>query len=95
MQIDQIIIKPLITEKSTNAVKSNYYAFIVDKDANKFQIKNALEELYSVKVGEIKIVNRKGKKRRVGRIRQKKKLPDTKIAYVKLLKGSLEIFPKA
>lgn len=95
MQIDQIIIKPLITEKSTNAVKSNYYAFIVDKDANKFQIKNALEELYSVKVGKVKIVNRKGKKRRVGRMRREKKLPDTKIAYVKLLKGSLEIFPKA
>jgi len=95
MQIDQVIVGPLITEKTTNLVKENVYTFLVNKQANKFQIKTVLESLYKVKVGEIRIVNRKGKKRRVGRFLQEKKLPNTKIAYVKLKEGSLEIFPKA
>jgi len=95
MQIDQIIIKPLLTEKTTSQVKNNIYTFLVNKDANKFQIKRALEELYSIKIGEIKIVNRKGKKIKVGRMRKEKKLPNVKVAYVKLLKGNLDVFPKA
>lgn len=95
MEIDQVIIGPLITEKTTNLIKNNVYAFMVNKKANKFQIKMTLESLYKVKVEEIRIVNRKGKKIRRGKLMREKKLPDMKLAYVKLKEGSLDIFPKS
>jgi len=90
-----VIIGPLITEKTTNLIKNNVYAFMVNKKANKFQIKMTLESLYKVKVEEIRIVNRKGKKIRRGKLMREKKLPDMKLAYVKLKEGSLDIFPKS
>jgi len=60
-----VIIKPLITEKSTHQQATrNAYAFQVHQDANKFQIKNAVEKLYNVKVTDVRTMNRKGKPRR-------------------------------
>ena len=57
-----IIKKPVITEKMTAiSEKLNRYAFIVDKRANKLQIKDAVEELYSVKVADINTMIYKGK----------------------------------
>jgi len=95
MEINDVIVGPLITEKTTNLVKENVYTFLVNKKATKSQVKTVLEVLYRVNVAEVRLVNRKGKKKRVGRFLREKKLPDTKVAYVKLKKGSLEIFPKA
>ena len=95
MEINEVIVSPLITEKTTNLVKNNVYTFLVNKKASKPQIKTVLESLYKVKVAEVRLVNRKGKKKKVGRFLREKKLPDTKVAYVKLKEGSLEIFPKA
>jgi large subunit ribosomal protein L23 len=95
MEINEVIVGPLITEKTTNLVKNNVYTFLVNKKASKPQIKTVIESLYKVKVAEVRLVNRKGKKKKVGRFLRKKKLPDTKVAYVKLKEGSLEIFPKA
>jgi large subunit ribosomal protein L23 len=60
-----VIIKPLITEKSTHQQTTrNAYAFHVHADANKFQIKNAVEKLYNVKVTDVRTMTRKGKPRR-------------------------------
>ena len=60
-----VIIKPLITEKSNHQQStSNAYAFQVHKDANKHQIKSAVEQLYSVKVSDVRTITRKGKPRR-------------------------------
>lgn len=60
-----VIIKPLITEKSTHQQATrNAYAFQVHQDANKFQIKNAVEKLYNVKVTDVRTMTRKGKPRR-------------------------------
>lgn len=60
-----IIIKPLVTEKSTRLQHTrNAYAFEVAGDANKHQIKQAVEKLYNVKVAEVRTMNRKGKPRR-------------------------------
>ena len=60
-----VIIKPLVTEKSTHQQQTrNAYAFHVHKDANKYQIKNAVEKLYDVKVVDVRTMNRKGKPRR-------------------------------
>jgi large subunit ribosomal protein L23 len=60
-----VIIKPLVTEKSTHQQQTrNAYAFEVHPEANKYQIKNAVEKLYNVKVSEVRTMNRKGKPRR-------------------------------
>jgi large subunit ribosomal protein L23 len=60
-----IIIKPLVTEKSTHQQTTrNSYAFKVHRDANKPQIKQAVEQLYSVKVVDVRTMNRAGKARR-------------------------------
>jgi large subunit ribosomal protein L23 len=60
-----VIIKPLVTEKSTHQQATrNSYAFQVHADANKQQIKNAVEKIYDVKVTDVRTMNRKGKPRR-------------------------------
>ena len=60
-----VIIKPLITEKSTHLQNTrNAYAFQVHRDANKIQIKTAVEQLYNVKVEDVRTMTRKGKSRR-------------------------------
>jgi len=60
-----VIIKPLVTEKSTHQQQTrNAYAFQVHRDANKHQIKQAVEKLYEVKVVDVRTMNRKGKPRR-------------------------------
>ena len=59
-----IIKKPVITEKMTAiSEKLNKYAFIVDKNANKIQIKDAVEKLYDVKVTAVNTMNYDGKKK--------------------------------
>jgi large subunit ribosomal protein L23 len=65
MDNTNVIIKPLITEKSTHQQNTrNTYAFEVHQGANKQQIKKAVEELYSVKVTDVRTMNRRGKPRR-------------------------------
>ena len=65
MEYTNVIIKPLVTEKSTHLQTTrNAYAFEVNKDANKHQIKAAVEKLYNVKVADVRTMNRKGKPRR-------------------------------
>jgi len=65
MEITNVIIKPLITEKSTHLQNTrNAYAFQVNPVANKQQIKQAVEKIYEVKVVDVRTMNRKGKPRR-------------------------------
>jgi large subunit ribosomal protein L23 len=65
MDTTQVIIRPLITEKSTHQQATrNAYAFQVAAHANKFQIKQAIEKTYDVKVTDVRTMNRKGKPRR-------------------------------
>ena len=65
MEKNSIIIKPLITEKSTHQQQTrNSYAFQVHPEASKFQIKEAIERTYNVKVTDVRTMNRKGKPRR-------------------------------
>jgi len=87
-----VIIKPLITEKSTHQQQTrNAYAFQVHPEANKHQIKDAVEKLYDVKVKDVRTMVRKGKPRRtrfkVGTT------PDWKRAVVVLAEDSrIELF---
>ena len=62
-----IIIKPIISEQSMEAVDLKKYAFKVDKKANKTEIKKAVEEIFGVKVEKVTTTNVPGKKKRQGR----------------------------
>lgn len=65
MDSNAVIIKPLVTEKSTHQQTTrNAYAFQVNPAANKHQIKEAIERQYNVKVADVRTMNRKGKPRR-------------------------------
>ena len=65
MDSTNVIIKPLVTEKSTHQQTTrNAYAFQVNPNANKQQIKAAVEKIYEVKVVDVRTMNRKGKPRR-------------------------------
>jgi large subunit ribosomal protein L23 len=87
-----VIIKPLITEKSTYLQQTrNAYAFKVHRDANKPQIKKAVEQLYNVKVTDVRTMNRKGKPRRSRN--KMAKTSDWKKAVVVLAEDSrIELF---
>ncbi len=61
-----IIIRPIITEKSSSLMALNKYTFEVHKDANKIQIRRAVEEVFNVKVEGVNTINIKGKMRRRG-----------------------------
>jgi len=87
MNSTHVIIRPLVTEKSTHQQTTrNAYAFQVHRDANKPLIKKAVEELYHVKVTEVRTMNRKGKPRR-SRMKMTK-TPDWKRAVVVLDENS-------
>ncbi len=63
----QVIVKPLVTEQGMHQSKSvNAYPFQVHHQANKTEIKRAIEQIYNVKVQEVRTANRKGKPRRRG-----------------------------
>lgn len=94
MLINEVLIKPILTEKATNLVQNQVYMFEVDKKANKFQIKQALEKLYKVKTGAVKIMIRKGKEKKTGKKMQIKRMADRKIAFVKLIEGKIDLFPQ-
>lgn len=82
----KIVIRPIITEKSTWLKEKNReVCFEVDPRANKSEIKKAAEQLFKIKVERVRIQNKRGKKRRVGRSEGKKK--DWKKAYIKLKEG--------
>lgn len=93
MKAQDIIIKPILTEKSYAGVANKVYTFKVAKSANKIEIKNAIEELFDVKVERVNTLNVKGKKRtqntRQGRTVGK--TSDYKKAVVKLTDDSKTI----
>ena len=62
-----IIIRPIITEQSTDNLPLNKYTFVVAKDANKIEIKAAVEELFNVEVVKVNTQNCRGKQKRMGR----------------------------
>jgi len=91
----QVLIRPLITEKSTQMTKSKVYSFVVDQYSNKHSVKESIESIYGVKVAKVRVSVRKGKERRVGKKMQTISMPDYKIALVTLKEGAIDIFPKA
>ena len=62
-----IILAPIITEKSMGGLQENKYTFKVAKNANKIEIAKAVEELFNVKVAKVNTISVKGKQKRMGR----------------------------
>ncbi|HEX2164246.1 MAG TPA: 50S ribosomal protein L23 [Thermoanaerobaculia bacterium] len=86
MRIEEIIRRPLITEKSSGQREvDNVLAFEVHRDANKIEVRRAVEQRFGVKVAEVRVVNVHGKTRRQGRFVGRR--PDWKKAYVRLAPG--------
>ena len=91
MEARDILIRPLITEKSTELMAEGKYVFVVDKRANKIEIAKAVKEVFNVKVEKVNTINVKGKTKRVGRTVGKR--PNYKKAIVKLAAGeTIEFF---
>jgi large subunit ribosomal protein L23 len=90
----QVIKGPLITEKSTMQKEtSNAYAFIVDRRANKAEIKEAVEKIFKVKVAKVRTQNVRGKVKRFRQYQTRR--PHWKKAVVTLKEGTIEIFEGA
>ncbi|MGH2755363.1 MAG: 50S ribosomal protein L23 [Actinomycetota bacterium] len=86
-----VILAPIVSEKSYSLIDNNAYTFLVHPDANKTEIRQAVESIWEVRVVSVNTLNRKGKSKRfrytVGR------RSDTKRAVVKLAEGDkIEIF---
>ena len=86
----EVIIKPVVSEKSYNLIDNGKYTFEVDPRSNKTEIKQAIEVIFGVKVASVNILNRVGKTRRTKFGLGKRK--DTKRAIVTLKSGSIDIF---
>jgi large subunit ribosomal protein L23 len=85
-----VIIKPIVSEKSYSLIDQGKYTFEVDPRSNKTEIKQAIEVIFKVKVASVNTLNRVGKvkRTRVGLGKRK----DTKRAIVTLKSGSIDIF---
>jgi len=88
----QVLKRPLVTEKGTKQREQfNQIVFKVDRRANKILVRNAVENIFKVKVLGVKVINVKGKERRIGRNAGKK--PDWKKAIVRIAPGeTIEFF---
>jgi len=84
-----IIIKPIITEKSMDGLQAGKYTFKVAKDANKIEIADAVQKLFNVEVAKVCTVNCKGRTKRVGRFVGK--TSDWKKAIITLTEDSKTI----
>ena len=89
MFAEDIILKPVLTEKGYDGIADKKYPFIVRKDANKTEIKLAVEKIFGVKVASVNTVSCKGKLKRMGR--HEGYTPDRKKAIVQLKEDSKTI----
>ncbi len=86
-----VILSPVVSEKSYSLIDQNAYTFEVHKRANKTEVRKAVEAIWNVRVVSVNTINRKGKSKRFRFTRGKRR--DTKRAIVKLAEGDrIEIF---
>ena len=85
-----VILKPVVSEKSYSLIDEGKYTFLVDPRSSKTEIKLAIEKIFSVKVASVNTLNRQGKSRRTRFGIGKRK--DTKRAIVTLKSGTIDIF---
>jgi len=85
-ELPVILERPVVTEKGYAAAGLNKYTFKVRRDANKIQIRRAIEEMFEVHVTKVNTMNVRGKKRRLGRFKEGR-TPSWKKAIVTLREG--------
>jgi large subunit ribosomal protein L23 len=86
----EIILRPIVTEKTADAKESsNTVCFQVARNANKIEVRQAVEKLFGVKVVEVRVVNILGKRRKFGRFTGLQ--PDWRKAFVRLASGEKTI----
>lgn len=91
MDAQDIIKRPIISEKSMGLMAENKYTFMVHPKANKVEIKKAVEEIFKVKVDDVNTISMRGKQRRVGM--NFGRTSDWKKAIVKVAEGQrIEFF---
>ncbi len=83
-----IILRPVVSEKSYALLDSGVYTFVVDPAASKIEIREAVEEIFNVRVAKVNTLNRKGKRKRNRRQFTFGKRADTKRAIVTLAPGA-------
>ncbi len=83
-----VILKPVVSEKSYGLLDTNVYTFVVDPRANKVEIRQAIEAIFSVEVTNVNTLNRKGKRKRNRKTFTFGTRADTKRAIVTLAPGS-------
>ncbi|MFR2461187.1 MAG: 50S ribosomal protein L23 [Christensenellaceae bacterium] len=89
MFAEDVILKPVLTEKGYDGIADKRYTFYVKNTANKIEIRNAVEKLFGVKVAKVNTINCKGKLKRMGR--NEGYTPDRKKAVVILKEDSKPI----
>ncbi|HEX4490929.1 MAG TPA: 50S ribosomal protein L23 [Acidimicrobiia bacterium] len=88
-----IIIRPVVSEKSYASFDEGIYTFVVAPDANKIEIRHAVETIFNVRVANVNTINRKGKRKRNRRTGNWSSRADERRALVTLAAGdSIEIF---
>ena len=86
-----VLLRPMVTEKTTSLMQDNKYTFVVAPSANKIEIRKAVEEIFKVKVLDVHTIRVLGKTKRMGRTQGKRS--DYKKAIVKLAHGErIEFF---
>ncbi len=88
-----VIIRPVVSEKSYSLIENNVYTFVVASESSKPEIKQAVESIFDVKVLKVNTLNRKGKRKRNRRNFSYGSRPDQKRAIITLAEGdSIELF---
>ena len=87
----EVIIAPVLTEKTNALIQDKKYTFRVAPGAGKIEIAQAVEELFKVKVADVNIMNYLGKTKRSGRTGKIGRRPNWKRAVITLAEGSIEI----
>jgi len=85
MEAREILIKPIVTEKTNLGMSEGRYVFMVKREANRTEIKRAVEEIFKVTVTSVNTANIMGKPRRMGKYEGKR--PDYKKAVITLAEG--------
>ena len=82
-----IVLRPVVSEKSYGLLEDNVYTFVVHPKASKIEIRDAVESIFNVSVTSVNTLNRKGKRKRNRKAATFGKRPDTKRAIVTLAPG--------
>ena len=87
MDARDVILRPVVSEKSYALLDENAYTFQINRQANKIEVRQAVEQLFGVRVLKVTTLNRKGKRTRNRRTGTTGRRPDTKRAVVTLAEG--------